>query len=85
MPRFFIDTSDQQNFVRDETGHQFEDMDAARSAAIAALPDMARDVLPDGDARTFLAIVRDNGGRTLLQASLSLGVVWLTEDHNRSG
>ena len=85
MPRFFVDTSDQQHFVRDITGHEFEDVDAARSAASAVLPDMARDVLPDGDARTFLAIVRDDQHRTLLQASLSLSVVWLTEGPNQPG
>ncbi len=81
VPRFFIDTSDQQHFVRDKVGYELPDVDAARDAAIEALPDMARDVLPDGDARTFLAVVRDEQNRTLLQASLSLGVVWMTEAH----
>ena len=83
MPRFFIDTSDQTHFIRDEVGYEFPDVEAARDAAIDALPDMARDVLPDGDARTFLAVVRDEDGRTLMQATLSLGVVWLTEGHSR--
>ena len=82
VPRFYIDTSDQQYFARDEKGYEFEDVEAARAAAISALPDMARDVLPDGDARTFLAVVRDEQNRTLLQATLSLGVVWLIDGHN---
>ena len=74
MPRFFIDTSDQDRFVRDETGYEFDDVEAAKAAAVDALPDMARDELPDGDARTFLAIVRGSNGAPLLQASLTLHV-----------
>ena len=83
MPRFYIDTSDQDHFVRDETGHEFEDVDAAKAAAVDALPDMARDVLPDGDARTFLAIVRGADGRSLLQASLTLNISSLVPTETR--
>ena len=74
MPRFFIDTSDQERFVRDETGHECVDLEDAKRLAVDALPDMARDELPDGDDRTFLAIVRGEDGRTLLQCTLSLHV-----------
>ena len=41
---------------------------------------MARDKLPDGESRTFLAVVRGDGGATLLQASLSLLVTSLVPD-----
>ncbi len=81
MPRFYIDTSDQETLLLDEEGHEFEDVEDARTAAIDALPDMARDVLPDGDNRAFIAIVRDEHSRVLLQASLSFNVVWLTQLH----
>ncbi len=77
MPRFFIDTSDQDSFFRDDEGLEFDDVEAAKDAAVASLPDMARDILPDGDSRTFLAIVRDADGRTLLQAVMSFGVLWM--------
>ena len=77
MPRFFIDTSDQDMFVRDERGHECVDVEAAKAAAIDALPDMAREKLPDGDARTFLAVIRGENGQTLLQASLQLQVTSL--------
>ena len=75
MPHFFIDTSDQDRFVRDETGYEFEDVEAAKRAAVSALPDMARDELPDGDARTFMALVRGADGGPLLQASLTLHIL----------
>ena len=83
MPRFYIDTSDQSVFCRDDQGKEYPDLDAARSAAVTVLPDMARDELPDGDARTFLAIVRDADGRLLLQAGLSLHVTSLVPNEER--
>lgn len=72
MPRYFIDTSDEEIFCRDEEGWEFDDFEAAKDAAVAVLPDMARDKLPGNDARTFMAIVRDENARALVQVSLSL-------------
>lgn len=83
MPQFFIDTSDGDHFIRDDTGLDLPDVDAARAAAISALPDMAREVLPDGDHRVFLAIVRSEDGQALLQASLALNVASLVPDAAR--
>ena len=80
MPRFFIDTSDQDCFIRDDIGHEFDDVEAAKAAAVDALPDMARDELPGGDARTFMAIVRDGDGKALLHASLTLSVMALVSN-----
>ena len=79
MPRFYIDTSDQSRFVHDMEGFEFEDIEAAKNAAVDALPDMARDELPDGDSRTFIAVVRDAQGRTLLQATMSFGITWMCD------
>ena len=78
MPRFYIDTSDQERFVRDQEGYEFADVQAAKNAAVDALPDMARDELPDGDNRTFTAVVRDDKDRTLVQATMSFSVTWMT-------
>lgn len=77
MPRFYIDTSDEDQFVQDDTGYEFADVEDAKRAAVDALPDMAREKLPNGDARAFLAIVRGEDGRSLLQASLTLKVTSL--------
>ena len=83
MPLFFIDTSDEDQFIRDSTGLEFEDLEAAKAAAVDALPDMARDKLPDGDSRAFLAIVRAEDGRSLLQATLTLHVTSLVPTAER--
>ena len=74
MPRFYIDTFDQTRFVRDDEGHDCLDLDAAKRLAVDALPDMAREELPDGDERTFLAVVRGEDGGTLLHCTLQLSV-----------
>ena len=74
MPRFYIDTTDGDLLVRDDVGHDYSDLHAAKQAAVAALPDIAREELPDGDDRIFTAIVRDEAGVARVQASLKLTV-----------
>lgn len=74
MPRFYIDTTDGDLLVRDDVGLDYPDLHAATQAAVAALPDIAREELPDGDDRTFTAIVRDEGGVARVRASLKLTV-----------
>lgn len=55
MPRYFIDTSDGQRPLIDNVGQEFPDAEAARRAALDALPDMARDELRSQDFRSFRA------------------------------
>ncbi|WP_336489439.1 DUF6894 family protein [Methylobacterium nigriterrae] len=77
MPRYYIDTDDGDLNVRDERGEELPDRAAARRIAIGVLPDMARSALPDGDRRTFVASVRDEQGRTIFRARLSLTAGWV--------
>ncbi|WP_102958382.1 DUF6894 family protein [Mangrovicella endophytica] len=83
MPRFFIDMSDDETFSRDDAGLVFKDVEEAKNAAVATLADMAREALPDGDARTFLAIIRGEDGGMLLQANLTLKVTSLVPTNTR--
>ncbi|MEE7446666.1 hypothetical protein MRF4_01850 [Methylobacterium radiotolerans] len=76
MPIYFIDTNNDDTFVEDDQGQDLPDAEAAREAALAALPDMARDKLPDGDHRTFCASVRDQTGVVIYEASLTLVGTW---------
>lgn len=80
MPRFFIDTFDQRDFVGDDVGTEYVSLDQAKDAAIAALTEMARDELPDGDAPTFPATVRREDGRIAVQATLTLQVTYVDPD-----
>lgn len=79
MPRYFIDTDDNDSFVEDDEGQDLPDVEAARELAQAALPDMARDKIPDGDCRTFCASVRDEAGTVIYKATLSLHGEWKTD------
>ncbi|MGH1572676.1 DUF6894 family protein [Methylobacterium sp. P31] len=76
MPRYFIDTNNDDTFVEDDEGQDLPDAEAARKAALAALPDMARDKMPDGDRRTFCASVRDEAGTVIYKATLTLAGEW---------
>lgn len=78
MPRFFFDTSDGERTVIDEIGMDLPDADAARRAALDALPDIARDVMPDGDRRQMSVTVRRNR-LAIYVAALELKGDWLVE------
>ena len=77
MPRFYFDTHDGETRVSDDQGLDLTDRQAAKVAAVDSLPDLARDVLPDGDRRTMAVHVRDATGRVILTATLSLRVDWV--------
>lgn len=77
MPRYYFDVDDGTGFILDSYGIECGSLDAMRYAAVDALPDIARDELPDGDHRTMTVKVRDVGGQYLLEATLTVDVRWL--------
>jgi hypothetical protein len=74
MPRFYFDTYDDDRSVPDSQGIVLSDLEEATEEAIKALPDMARDGLPDGDYRDFVVEVRDEAGQRVFRARLTLVV-----------
>jgi len=72
MPRYFLDFQDGEIWLKDEEGQEYESLQAARDAAIAALPDIGREAPPADGRRTFVAYVRDEGGVQLCTARLNL-------------
>ncbi len=76
MPRYFIDTSDGDTFVDDDEGHDLPDARSARDAAQAALPDIARDKLPDVSNGPSAPFVRDETGAVIYRVALSLVGEW---------
>ena len=77
MPRYFFDIDDGDHQHHDDEGIDLADVEAARKEAIRALPDVARDVLPDGDRRDFTSSVRTEAGRVVFRAKLSLVAEWV--------
>ncbi len=73
MPRYFFDTNDGKTLIEDDEGHELDGVDVARFQAQSALADMARDVVPgDGPERTITVRVRDETGKIVVRAALSL-------------
>ncbi len=72
MPHYFIDADDGEYPHRDDEGHELPNDRAARAAALDALPEMARDRIPNGDHRSFTVTVRDGQGGVVYTACLTL-------------
>ena len=78
MPRYFIDTDDGDILVIDDQGQVLLSEASARSFALDALPDMARERMPDHSNRhTFVIGVRDETGDVIFRASLTLKGEWV--------
>lgn len=77
MEKFYFDLYDGDNFTRDAYGFDLENKEAARIEAIAVLPDLAREALPDGDRRDFVVDVRTSDGEVVYTATLTLIGRWL--------
>ncbi len=76
--RYFFDVHDGEVSTIDDTGLELDGLEAAQNEAVKCLPEVAKDALPDGTARTFTVVVREEGGEPVLKASLSLVVERLT-------
>ena len=76
MPRYYFDITDADHTTRDEHGHDLADDGEARDQAVAVLPDIARDELPDGDQHEFRVTVRNGDGAVVYEASLTLHGRW---------
>ena len=72
MPRFYFDAFDGDKVARDTEGVDLPDLMAARDEAQQALPEIAREVLPDGERRMFACTVRDGDGTALYRVALTL-------------
>ncbi|MEZ2410642.1 hypothetical protein AB6806_27990 [Bosea sp. RCC_152_1] len=80
MPRYFVDSSDGHSAYVDRDGFIARDNVAARKTALAGLPDMARDAVPDGDSQRFVIRLRDSQGAVLYSASLILTGSWTNNE-----
>ncbi|MEQ1955185.1 DUF6894 family protein [Mesorhizobium yinganensis] len=77
MPRYFFDVFDGEDISRDEVGIDLDHEDMAAEHAVAALPDMAHDELPDGPQRDFWVKVRNGNGEYTFAADLKFKADWL--------
>ena len=78
MACFFFDIDDGERQTRGDVALEFADATAARDNAVSALPDIARDAMPDGSKRDFTVTMRNEGGIPIFRARLSFSTEWLT-------
>ena len=70
MALYFFDVFDGKATAIDEIGIDCEDLSQVRYRAVDALPEIARDELPDGDERLFEVKVRNASGEQVFRCSL---------------
>lgn len=72
MPLYFFDLHDGTNFVKDEEGFDLPDPDAVRERLARIMTKVVRGVTASADRQDFFAIARDDQGKVLYRAHLSL-------------
>ena len=75
MARYFFDAFDGKKVMRDEVGIELDNVERVRTEAVDALPDIARDELPD-DESVFAVQARDEQGRIVFTATLTFKGEW---------
>lgn len=80
MALYYFDTSDGEVETVDQNGIQCESLRQVEQHAVRALPEIARDELPNGPTRTFWVRVRDAEGQAIFEASLAFTSRWLHKD-----
>lgn len=66
MPLYFFDTRDNDDFVEDDVGVEYPDLETVKVEAATALAELARDVLPGSLQRKLAVEVRDEQGPVLM-------------------
>jgi hypothetical protein len=78
MSRYFFDFDDGLTHSIDDEGTECDSLDQAKKAAFRALPDMARELFPNGECRHISVQIRDEEGSVVAIAVLTLAVsTWL--------
>jgi hypothetical protein len=77
MPCYFFAVDDVTLRYKDHFGHDLLGPEQARLMALDALPDMARETIPDGDYRCFKVSAVDEHGDVIYRASLTLKGEWV--------
>ena len=72
MARFFFDIQNGSNRFPDHFGEDCDSFKDACKQAIALLPDIARETLPDNEAHDFVCELRDHTGQIVYRAKLLL-------------
>ena len=78
MPLYFFDTRDNDDFIADNVGLEFHDLETVKDQAALSLAELARDVLPGSDRRVLSVEVREERHQILI-ATLTFEAIILLE------
>ncbi|BCG87922.1 hypothetical protein MesoLj113c_40320 [Mesorhizobium sp. 113-3-9] len=79
MSRYYFDVHDGEELTVDEDGIFCASLEELSFHAVDVLPDIAREVLPDGPRRILSVKVRDCSGQHIFRATLTLASAWIRE------
>ncbi|MER8491590.1 hypothetical protein NKH53_25530 [Mesorhizobium australicum] len=82
MARYFFDTGDSDDVIKDKVGIECDGLEQARREAMEGLIDLAREYLKDFDGQQFFIQVRDEKGNQVARLSLSLRMQMRTDELN---
>ena len=78
MATFYFDVHDVRGLHPDRIGQDLPDLDAVRTEAMHALPEIAFSIAEDGDRQSIVVIARDDQKRAVYSATLAYTGEWLT-------
>jgi hypothetical protein len=74
VPRFYFDIREGARFIPDETGLEFDSLDAAERGAASAAAEIGRDQLPKGDARDITVELKNEHRQRVLTVTISMEI-----------
>jgi hypothetical protein len=74
VPRFYFDIREGTRFIPDETGLEFDSLNAAEQEAASAAAEIGRDQLPKGDTRAVTVELRNEHRQRVLTVTVSIEV-----------
>ncbi len=76
MQRYFFDYACDNEITADEAGLELASTADVRLAALKALPDLLKELLPDQPPKEVSIVVRDELGRVVFTTSIFLSMRW---------
>jgi hypothetical protein len=81
VPRFYFDIREGARFIPDETGLEFDSLDAAEREAASAAAEIGRDQLPKGDAREITVELKNEHRQRVLTVTVSMEIHRVARSH----
>ena len=75
MAKYYFDLREDGQFMADDEGQDFPDLDAAEHEAAQVAAEISRNKLPKGEAREIVIELRNEHGQRVLTATVALAIV----------